>query len=141
MNFIKTLKSDFNAGNVLDGPRRIFHATNSYRDELRFFHVESTYYEWTLEERAKRLGAPSIDHLCKSLLFKNTKWKPRNEDDTPLNRQHPQYVLVVVQYTDKISSKKLNTAIKTGAGNVQGLKCFNMRVAHEEEAIRFQVFI
>jgi hypothetical protein len=35
--------------------------------------VPSDYYGWDLSQRAQCLGAPSIQHLCKSLLMENTK--------------------------------------------------------------------
>lgn len=45
--------------------------------------------------------------------------------------------MVVVQYTDKISSKKLNIAMREHGGSVQSLKKgFNMRIAAEEVAIK-----
>lgn len=136
MNWAKTIKSDYNPKDIPALVKRVFDATHPFKEECRYFHVESSYYDWDLEKRATRMSAPTIDHLCKSLLFKNTKWRPRTPQDTPLNEQHPQYVLVVVQYTDKISTKKLNLAFKDRAGNSQGLKAFNMRIAPEEEAIK-----
>lgn len=39
-----------------------------------FFHVPSEYYSWTLRSRQLCLNAPSSFHLCKSVLFENTRW-------------------------------------------------------------------
>jgi prolyl-tRNA editing enzyme YbaK/EbsC (Cys-tRNA(Pro) deacylase) len=106
----------------------------------RIFKVEPTYYDWELDLRKQRLNAPTINHLCKSLLFHNTRWQPieGQEKDDYLNPTHPKFLLVVVQYTDKISSKKLNVHVRGRAGNVQNMKkCFNMRIAPEEDAIRY----
>lgn len=38
----------------------------------RFYHVESDYYSWPLQQRAYRLQAPSQAHLCKSVIMENT---------------------------------------------------------------------
>jgi hypothetical protein len=39
----------------------------------RFHLVESDYYNWPLEQRANALNAPSIENLCKTILFQNTR--------------------------------------------------------------------
>ena len=39
----------------------------------RLRRVERDYYEWSLEERARVLRAPSMAFLCKSMLMHNTK--------------------------------------------------------------------
>ena len=136
MTWFKQLNSDYNPKLIPPLVKRVFDSTSAFESECRYFHVESSYYDWDYEQRAKRLNAPTIDHLCKSLLFKNTKWKPRTSEDTSLGFEHPEFILVIVQYTDKISSKKLNMAMKERMGNSQGIKAFNMRIAHEDEAVR-----
>jgi prolyl-tRNA editing enzyme YbaK/EbsC (Cys-tRNA(Pro) deacylase) len=77
------------------------------------------------------------------LLFENTKWKPLDGQSSTdlISNQHlestnPKYVAVVVQYTDKISTKKLNLYVRKLAGSVQSSKCFNMRVMPEEIALK-----
>ncbi|KAJ3323283.1 hypothetical protein HDV06_002051 [Boothiomyces sp. JEL0866] len=103
-------------------------------DVSNFYSVESDYYEWPLEQRRERLEAPSIDHLCKSLLFENTKWRPKEGQENVLDHSHPKYILVVVQYTDKINNKKLNVLMKEWGQ--QSAKAINMRIAPEEMAIK-----
>ncbi len=101
-------------------------------NDCKIIQVETDYYEWALEKRKVRLGAPSVHHLCKSLLFENTRWKPKPDQDPTdvLNPIHPKYILVVVQYTEKISSEKLNMLMrKIGE---QSAKAVNMRIAPEE---------
>ncbi|KAJ3313330.1 Lysophospholipase D gdpd1 [Boothiomyces sp. JEL0838] len=103
-------------------------------DVSNFYSVESDYYEWPLEQRKERLEAPSVDHLCKSLLFENTRWRPKDGQDNELDHSHPKYILVVVQYTDKINNKKLNLLMKEWGQ--QSAKAINMRIAPEEMAIK-----
>lgn len=81
--------------------------------------VESNYYSMSLEERALILNANSIDELCKTLLFENKKWKKDNH----------KYILVCVQYTDKISTKKMNQCFK----DLEGCSA-NFRIAPEDKA-------
>lgn len=53
--------------------------------------VPPDYYDMTYEERAKILGAPSTDLLCKALLMENKK----SDGTDPTN---PKFVLVIIQY-------------------------------------------
>ena len=39
----------------------------------RWISVPPPYYSWPLEQRSECLKAPSIHHLCKSLLLENKK--------------------------------------------------------------------
>ncbi|KAI9091831.1 YbaK/aminoacyl-tRNA synthetase-associated domain-containing protein, partial [Phlyctochytrium arcticum] len=88
--------------------------------------VESDYYDWSLEQRAERLKAPKIDHLCKTILFENTKWK-----DT--DHSNPRYLLVVVQYVDKMNAQKLMNFVRDLGNKAVARKWYNMRVASEEK--------
>lgn len=40
-----------------------------------FVRVHSSYYNEPLEARRACLGAPSVHHLCKSMIMQNTKMK------------------------------------------------------------------
>jgi hypothetical protein len=40
-----------------------------------FKQVPTDYYDRTLEERMNLLGAPTVDHLCKSLIMENTRFQ------------------------------------------------------------------
>ncbi|KAJ2992743.1 hypothetical protein HDV02_002883 [Globomyces sp. JEL0801] len=113
-----------------------------------FYKVQSDYYNLSLGKRKLLLDAPSTHHLCKSVLFENTKWKSRkfpnhdnsdfsNQDyiDDYLNWDYPRYTLVLVQYTDKINTKKFNQYMR----NLSKLssKQINMRVTSEEPHVMF----
>jgi prolyl-tRNA editing enzyme YbaK/EbsC (Cys-tRNA(Pro) deacylase) len=90
------------------------------------YKVEGDYYEKTLEERKEILRAPSVDNLCKTLLFENSKFK---EDQT--HAKHSKFCLVLIQYTDRLSTKKLNQLMRSFAPG-QSSKVFNMRIARKQ---------
>ncbi|KAI8818929.1 uncharacterized protein EV422DRAFT_125553 [Fimicolochytrium jonesii] len=105
------------------------------RDVARFVHVESDYYDWPLEKRATRLAAPSPSHLCKTILFENTKYKPV-DGVNELNPLYSRFYAVCVQYTDKLNAQRLGNFVKGLSGGLnkgreQPRKNFNMRVASE----------
>jgi len=72
--------------------------------------VPETYYTWTLEERAKLLGAQSTYMLCKSLLLENKKVTEKPELQDP--QTNPRFLLVVLQYEAELDVKKLATSIR-----------------------------
>lgn len=74
--------------------------------------VPPSYYDWTLEERAKTLDAPSTALLCKSLLMENKQ----SDGKDPTN---PQFVLVVIQYMASLDTRKLASAIRSLRPNVK----------------------
>ena len=93
----------------------------------QFYHVDSDYYQWTLDQRMECLGAPSIHHLCKTLLFTNTRWTATDDPN------FSQYYLVCVQYTDKIDSQKLNEFVRSTC-LPRSKKSFNLRVPDAQTA-------
>ena len=119
------------ASKVIDGVKELGIAANIYQ-------VESDYYNWSLEERQQRLGAPSTENLCKTLLFENTRIKLLEDQSDLLDKRHPKYVLVLIQYVDKMSTKKLNVKMKEKLLEITGIqqssKVWNMRIAPEEIA-------
>ena len=70
--------------------------------------VPASYYDLTLEERAKLLCAPDKMQLCKALLFKN-----RSVESSNFDRNNAQFYLVVVQYAAEINTKKLELEVRT----------------------------
>jgi len=70
--------------------------------------VPEAYYSWPLAQRAACLGAPSVHHLCKSLLLDNKK--------APAGRPHdptfPKFVLVILQYAATLDTKLLVNAVR-----------------------------
>ncbi|KND01173.1 uncharacterized protein SPPG_04264 [Spizellomyces punctatus DAOM BR117] len=115
-----------------DGVQRVEQGTRdiALRNCSRFYEVESDYYDWTLERRAARLNAPSIAHLCKTILFENTKWKPTGDTLDPVNSQ---FYCVVVQYVDKMNAQKLMNFVRDLGNKEIPRKHYNMRVASEEK--------
>lgn len=90
------------------GPECADEQVRRARDDVEIRHriysavwkwVPSDYYGWDLSQRAQCLGAPSIQHLCKSLLMENTK-RPGT------------YVLVVLQYAATLDVRALAVALK-----------------------------
>ena len=67
--------------------------------------VPSDYYQRSLEERAKCLGASNVEFLCKSLLLENKKVV----EESPNN---PRFVLVILQYAATLDNKKLTNVIR-----------------------------
>lgn len=87
------------------------------------------------------LNAPSEAHLCKSILFVNTRYQqgPAQSIWDPINAQ---YYLVIVQYVDKINTQKLNNYVHSTLGGSQvSKKKYNMRLAPEEKAEELTGFI
>ncbi|KAL2920147.1 hypothetical protein HK105_200213 [Polyrhizophydium stewartii] len=100
----------------------------------KFYHVESDYYNWSLEHRAARLAAPSIDHLCKTVVFENTRWKDDGLD--VYDMRFARFYAVIVQYTDKINPAKLNQfAWGELGGQKRSKRDYNLRVAEEPVAL------
>ena len=81
------------------------------------FHLKiapNTYYTWTLFERQKFLKAHSIDHLCKTIIMKNTKFEKKLE-----SKFYREFVCVIVQYTKSLNNEKLIKFLK----NYQNENC------------------
>eukprot|EP00980_Cylindrotheca_fusiformis_P019005 scaffold6374_cov121-Cylindrotheca_fusiformis.AAC.6 len=68
--------------------------------------VPESYYDWSMEERAKVLNARSTHMLCKSLLMENKK--VTNEDPNT----NPRFMMVVIQYETTLDVKKLTTCLR-----------------------------
>lgn len=95
-------------------------------NQCRFFHVASDYYDWPYEQRARVMACPSTFHLCKSLVFENTKWK---QDDTkPVDADR--YWCVLVQYEGSVNITKLEKAIRERTGASR--KGTHLRIAPAE---------
>ena len=72
---------------------------------FRFHRVPGPYYEKPLEFRAERLNAPSVHHLCKTMVMENTRAPEELQkiDDPRASK----YFMVLVQYTASIDTNKL----------------------------------
>jgi hypothetical protein len=72
-------------------------------NSFSFVVADEFYYKKTLEQRRDILGAPSVDFLCKTIIFENKDY------DTKFKGEHyPKYIAVMVQYIRKINTEKLN---------------------------------
>ncbi|TPX37158.1 proline---tRNA ligase [Synchytrium microbalum] len=101
------------------------------RSEARFYHVESDYYDWSLQRRCIRLQAPSISHLCKSVIMENTHHNPTGDTLDPTNSK---YYCVIVQYVAKLNTQKLINFVYTmnkSSSKPSSKRDFNLRVADE----------
>ena len=58
-------------------------------ESISIKQVESDYYEWSLEKRRDRLEAPSIGHLCKTLLFENSRQRFLQDQSDVFDKRHP----------------------------------------------------
>lgn len=92
--------------------------------------VPKDYYNRPLTARAKCLGAPSTDFLCKSLLMENRKAPEKNDDPT-----NPRFVLVVIQYEATLDTKKLVNALRAlrPVKNRLDDSHFDIRIGSEED--------
>jgi len=93
------------------------------------------YYELTLEERKRFLGAPSTYHLCKTIILENTNWNKEFQDE-PLYYKH---VAVIIQYEARLNSEKIMKFMKElqnkhAKNKHVSKKHFHFRLADEEVA-------
>ncbi|KAL8539803.1 hypothetical protein ACS0TY_001415 [Phlomoides rotata] len=102
---------------------------NAVRDFL-FKRVPSDYYDWTLEARRDILSAPSIHHLCKSIVLVNTQAPPDVTDCS--NRNYSKYYVVVVQYTARFNAETVKNFLYTLNNGKISKKKINLRLAPEE---------
>lgn len=73
--------------------------------DFKFHRVLGPYYEKPLEFRAERLKAPSMHHLCKTMVMENTRAPEElSKIDDP---RASKYFMVLVQYTASIDTNKL----------------------------------
>jgi prolyl-tRNA editing enzyme YbaK/EbsC (Cys-tRNA(Pro) deacylase) len=104
-----------------------------------FKRVPADYYDQSLEWRRDALAAPSVAHLCKSLLLANTAHRPPKEGAvlTPAQRAAlSPHVLVIVQYAAKLDAEKLRRCLIAAADGAAPAKAFNMRLAPVEVSDR-----
>jgi prolyl-tRNA editing enzyme YbaK/EbsC (Cys-tRNA(Pro) deacylase) len=102
-----------------------------------FKWVADDYYNYSLVQRAKLLGAHSSFQLCKSMLMENKSFVPHEENET-----YSRFYLVVLQYETSINSKKLQSEIRAlrPLKNRLDPSNFEFRVASEEDNARVTGF-
>jgi hypothetical protein len=75
----------------------------------------SEYYCWPLARRAALLGAPSPQHLCKSVLLKNCAWEAAAGTDGECarwQRDNCEFYLVILQYCAELDNERLVGAVR-----------------------------
>lgn len=106
--------------------------------DFMFKKVPSDYYERSLEFRRDILNAPSIHHLCKSIVLVNTQ---ANESVTDCSdRNNSKYYVVVVQYSARFSADTVKNFLYTLNNGKIPKKRFNLRLAPEEESLKLTGF-
>ena len=95
--------------------------------------VPSDYYQHTLTWRRDVLKAPSISHLCKSMLVENTSFSETVLND-PSRHNNERFYIVVYQYVDRFDSDKLMRYFREANPGV-GKKSFNYRVSDQGERV------
>lgn len=96
-----------------------------------FLWVPSNYYQENLQWRRDALQAPSIRHLCKTILMENTHCTNADCSD----RANSRYYLVVYQYVDRFNSDMVGRVIQEMNPGM-GKKKFNFRLADPADAER-----
>ncbi|KAL6348848.1 hypothetical protein AAG906_033504 [Vitis piasezkii] len=104
---------------------------NNVRD-FAFKRVPFDYYDWPIEARRDILGAPSIHHLCKSIVLVNTQ-APSNVTDCS-DRNNSKYYIVVVQYTARFNAETVKNFLYSLNNGKIPKKKFNLRLAPEESS-------
>uniref|UniRef100_A0A803N3S4 YbaK/aminoacyl-tRNA synthetase-associated domain-containing protein n=2 Tax=Chenopodium quinoa TaxID=63459 RepID=A0A803N3S4_CHEQI len=99
-------------------------------NDFKFKVVPSDYYERSLEARRDLLSAPSIHHLCKSIVLVNTQ--ARSDVIDCSNRYNSKYYVVVVQYTARFNAETVKNYLYTLNQGKVPKKKFNLRLAPEE---------
>ncbi|KAH6565657.1 hypothetical protein BASA50_010278 [Batrachochytrium salamandrivorans] len=107
--------------------------------------VDPAYYSWPLHQRATVVSAYTPSHMCKSVIFENTKWTRETHGSSSSSRSgqsiSPRYITVIVQYTSKLNTTKLNSYAATLLNPMRlSRKMFHLRVAPEETAMAMTGF-
>jgi prolyl-tRNA editing enzyme YbaK/EbsC (Cys-tRNA(Pro) deacylase) len=100
--------------------------------------VSADYYDWPLEERARRLDC-NPEHLCKTIIFRNTMCEHNNCSDI----FDTKYVCVVVQYCAKIAGDRLKEFVHKLPPPEQRLSKnkINFQLADESISLQLSGFI
>lgn len=100
-----------------------------------FKQVPGDYFDRDLEGRAELLGAKSTMHLCKTLIFKNSRYS----DDYNIETYYPKYTAAVLQYPLNVKSERIMKYSKElqNSNPVKGpvsKKHWHFRMADKQEA-------
>ncbi|KAH7659462.1 YbaK/aminoacyl-tRNA synthetase-associated domain-containing protein [Dioscorea alata] len=101
-------------------------------DDFLFKRVPLDYYDRSLESRRDILGAPSIEHLCKSIVLVNTQ-APASVTDCS-DRNNSKYYVVVIQYMARLNAENIKNFVYALNDRKIPKKRFNFRLAPEEDS-------
>ncbi|KAJ8625872.1 hypothetical protein MRB53_019179 [Persea americana] len=99
-----------------------------------FKRVPFDYYDRSIDARREILGAPTIHHLCKSIVMVNTQ-APASVNDCS-DRNNSKYYVVVIQYTARLNAENVKSFLYSLNNGKIPKKKFNMRLAPEEESLK-----
>ncbi|GJJ75940.1 hypothetical protein EMPS_08298 [Entomortierella parvispora] len=134
-DFFARAKTDVLPETIPDTTQKVIDdAQKRLPSQCRFFHVASDYYDWPLDQRARVMGCPSTFHLCKSLVFENTKWK--QDESKPVDADR--YWCVLVQYEGSVNITKLEKAVRERTGSSR--KGMHLRIAPAEKSLELTGF-
>ncbi|PON92997.1 YbaK/aminoacyl-tRNA synthetase-associated domain containing protein [Trema orientale] len=102
--------------------------------EFSFKRVPSDYYDWPLEARRDALAAPSVHHLCKSIVLVNTQAQSNVVDCSDCNNS--KYYVVVVQYSARFNAESVKNFLYSLNDGKIAKKKFNLRLAPEETSVK-----
>ncbi|KAI9599358.1 hypothetical protein BDF19DRAFT_418930 [Syncephalis fuscata] len=102
----------------------------------RFYKVPSNYYDWTLQERVAQLVAPSIRHLCKTVVFENTRCTVLDTSDFLNSR----YYCVITQYVASVNTQKLMNYVRSLKNKEISRQYYNFRLADAEMSFKLTGF-
>ncbi len=106
----------------------------------RLCAVPPHYYSLTLQERAALVSAPSVNHMCKTVVFENTKATVADCDDA----FHSRFYAVIVQYTSEVSTSKFeNFAFNLAQENGRAVskRRFHWRLASPDDSLRLTGYV
>lgn len=100
-----------------------------------FTRVPVDYFDRDLHGRANLLGASTIMHLCKTLIFKNSRY----EDSYSSEPYYTKYSAAVIQYPLNVKSERMMKHLKelqnkNAVSQVVSKKHWHLRMAEREEA-------
>ncbi|KAJ8512534.1 hypothetical protein OPV22_002968 [Ensete ventricosum] len=108
-------------------------------DDFAFKRVPADYYDRPIEVRRDILGAPSVEHLCKSIVLVNTQALASITDCS--DRNNSKYYVVVIQYAARLNAENIKNFLYTLNNSKISKKKFNMRLAPEEESLKLTGFV
>ncbi|KAF5219344.1 hypothetical protein ECC02_007680 [Trypanosoma cruzi] len=101
----------------------------------RFRWVPSDYYQQSLQWRRDILEAPSIYHLCKSIVLENTHCTHTDCS----HRENSRYYIAVFPYTERFDDRLIMRFVMDMNKGV-GKKKFNFRLADPQKALQLTGF-